>query len=101
LLKEALDEEADLDRQIEEAEKELEEAKKRSKNSRLRKSHQRVWDEKVLKDLLPKVLNEDGDAGLYKELAYCHRVEAELVSIVGLIRDLPKTDTPGAGDDDE
>jgi hypothetical protein len=47
------------------------------------------------------VLNEDGDAGLYKELAYCRRVEAGLVGIVGLIRDLPKTNTPGAGDDDE
>lgn len=47
------------------------------------------------------MLNEDGDAGLYKELAYCRRVEAGLVGIVGLIRDLPKTNTPGAGDDDE
>jgi hypothetical protein len=43
------------------------------------------------------VLNEDGDVDLYKEFAYCHREEAGLVGIVGLIRDLPRTDTPGAG----
>jgi hypothetical protein len=66
--------------------------RKRSKNSLPCKSHQRVWDKKILKDLLPKALNEDGDAGLYKELAYCHHVEAGLVGILGLIRDLRMTE---------
>jgi hypothetical protein len=87
-----LEEDADLDRQIEEAEKKLEEVRKRAKNSRLCKSHQRVWDEKILKHLLPKVLNEEEDAGLYMELAYSHRMEAGLVGTVGLIRDLPMTE---------